>query len=234
MKTVLITGGSRGIGLEIAKKYNKLGYNVVTTSTSNWVNKSFSPKEHIIVDFLNSIEMERFLKKIRKLSIDILINNAGVNKIDPFIKIKPHDFSIIQSVNVFAPFRICQMVLPNMISKKWGRIINISSIWGLKSKEFRGSYSSSKFAIDGMTKSLAIEHGKINILTNSVSPGFIDTELTRKVLSKKDIESLIKRVPCNRLGQPEEIASFVFWLGSEMNTFINGQNIPIDGGFTIG
>tara|TARA_B100001939_G_C16865704_1_gene583978 strand:+ start:152 stop:856 length:705 start_codon:yes stop_codon:yes gene_type:complete len=232
MNNVLITGASRGIGLEIAKSYYNGGYSVLTTSTSNWMHKNINPREHFQVNFNNEESMDAFLKKLKKYEIDILINNAGINKIDSFVNVKLEDFIKIQNVNVIAPFRICQVVIPKMKKKKFGRIVGLSSIWGKRSKEFRSSYSASKFAIDGLIKAIALEYSKHGILANSVAPGFIDTELTRKILTKDQINYLTSLVPIKRFGTSEEVAKFIKWLGSKENTYITAQNLAIDGGYT--
>ena len=119
-----------------------------------------------------------------------------------------------------------------MKENKWGRIINIASVFGVVSKEYRASYSSSKFALDGLTSSMAAEVAKSGILVNTVSPGFIETKLTKEILGEKGINEVISMVPIKRLGKPKEVARFVVWLSSEENTFISGQNLIIDGGFT--
>ena len=119
-----------------------------------------------------------------------------------------------------------------MKEKNWGRIVNISSIWGKISKAHRASYSASKFALDGLTASLAAEFARNGILANCVSPGFTDTELTSQTLGKKGIEEILKTVPIGRMAKPEEIANLVLWLGSDKNEYVSGQNISIDGGFT--
>jgi 3-oxoacyl-[acyl-carrier protein] reductase len=119
-----------------------------------------------------------------------------------------------------------------MKRKKWGRIVNISSVLGKISKEYRGSYSTSKFALDGMTSALAAEVARYGILANCVAPGFIDTQLTRTVLGEKGMAEMTSKIPIGRLGKPEEIAAFIVWLASPDNTYISGQNIAIDGGFT--
>ena len=136
-------------------------------------------------------------------------------------------------VNVKAPFIISKHVMEDMKKNNWGRIINISSIWGTKSIEKRTSYTTSKAALIGMTKTFAIEGAKHNILVNSVSPGFTNTELTSKILSKKDRKELINKVPLKRMAKPKEIANIVAFLCSNLNTYITGQNIIVDGGFTI-
>jgi len=116
--------------------------------------------------------------------------------------------------------------------KSWGRIVNISSIWGKIGKEYRASYAASKFALDGITLSIAAEHSQDGIIANCVAPGFTDTELTRRVLGDEGIAELLAKVPLRRMASIEEIASFVTWLGSNENTYISGQNIAIDGGFS--
>jgi 3-oxoacyl-[acyl-carrier protein] reductase len=161
-----------------------------------------------------------------------LINNAGINKIGEFASIDIDDFDQIIKVNLRAPFLLCQSVIPNMKANQWGRIVNITSIFGHITKECRAPYSSSKFALDGMTAALAAEVSEYGILANSVGPGFIDTDLTRNVLGEKGILELKNKIPMKRLGHTKEIASLVSWLVSEENTYMAGQNIIIDGGFS--
>jgi 3-oxoacyl-[acyl-carrier protein] reductase len=119
-----------------------------------------------------------------------------------------------------------------MKKNSWGRIVNITSIWGEITKEYRAAYSSSKFGLDGMTVALAAEVASMGILANSVAPGFIDTDLTRKILGEKGIQEIQSTIPIKRLGKPSEVAAFVSWLVSDENTYISGQNIMIDGGFS--
>jgi NAD(P)-dependent dehydrogenase (short-subunit alcohol dehydrogenase family) len=161
-----------------------------------------------------------------------LINNAGINKNLPFVEIDTIMFQRIQQVNVFAPFSLCQAAIPSMQRKGWGRIVNISSIWGKIGKEHRAAYSASKFALDGLTLSLAAEHAADGILANCVAPGFTDTELTQKMLGEEGIRKILTTVPIRRMANVEEIARFVVWLSSPENSYITGQNIAIDGGFS--
>jgi NAD(P)-dependent dehydrogenase (short-subunit alcohol dehydrogenase family) len=119
-----------------------------------------------------------------------------------------------------------------MVRRGWGRIVNVSSIWGKVSKEHRAAYSTSKFALDGMTLALAAEHAADGVIANCIAPGFIDTELTRRVLGEKGTQALVSAVPARRLGQVDEVARLVLWLASEENTYLAGQNIAIDGGFS--
>ncbi|WDR00479.1 SDR family NAD(P)-dependent oxidoreductase [Devosia sp. J2-20] len=231
-KTVLITGASRGIGFEIARQYAADGYRVLTLSSKEWTREELKPARHFGFDLADTAAVDETADALAEERVDVLINNAGINKIAPFAEIDPAEFRRVQDVNVYAPFRFSQAVIPNMLENGWGRIVNISSIWGMRSKEFRASYSTSKFAIDGMTAAIAVEHSQHDILANSVAPGFIDTEMTRGLLSSSQIDALLSRVPARRLGNVQEVAAFVKWLGSDANTFITGQNIPVDGGFT--
>jgi len=227
----VVTGGTRGIGYSIAQRLIQDGIDVIVTGTKN-DSEYPAGADYYQVDFLNDSSVEDFIKYLKQKPIDILINNAGINKIDEFDKIEAVDFDNIQKVNLKTPFLLCQAVIPYMKKNNWGRIVNITSIWGSVTKEYRASYSSSKFALDGMTVALAAEVASMGILANSVAPGFIDTDLTRKILGNKGIEEIKNIIPIRRLGRPNEVASFISFLVSEENTYISGQNIMIDGGFS--
>lgn len=226
----LVTGGTRGIGAAVAARLVLEG--AIVTVTGKALNGS-GPAGTIFrsIDFSDISATEHFIEEVRQSEFDILINNAGVNKIAPFSEIVPEDFDYIHLVNVRAPFRLCQAVIPYMQKKKWGRIVNLSSIFGIVSREYRASYSTSKFAIDGMTAALAAEVSQFGILANCVAPGFVDTEMTRNVLGLKGIKDIISQVPARRLGKIDEIAALIIWLCSEENSYISGQNLIIDGGF---
>jgi 3-oxoacyl-[acyl-carrier protein] reductase len=231
-KKVLVTGASRGIGAAIAGAFQKQGATVIGTRTASKENEGGSCDQWIVSDFTSLDDIKFCAEEIRKIEPDILINNAGINKIAPFEDIVLNDFLLIQQVNVVAPFLFCQAAIPAMKKKRWGRIVNIASIWGKISKKFRASYSASKFALDGLTIALSAEHASEGILANCVSPGFVDTELTRQVLGEDGIQAILSSVPSERLGKPDEIARLVLWLSSDENTYLAGQNIALDGGFT--
>jgi 3-oxoacyl-[acyl-carrier protein] reductase len=232
-KKVFVSGATRGIGKAIAFLFKEKKAFVVGTGRKigevvPWLD------EYWALDFENNEDILTCQNKIRAFKPDILINNAGINKISSFEEITAEDFARIQQVNVFAPFMIMKASLPMMKENAWGRIVNISSIWGKISKSHRGSYSASKFALDGMTLAVALEYAQFGIIANCVAPGFTDTELTRKVLGADNIKELTNLVPIKRMASVDEIAKFVLWLASPENTYINGQNIAIDGGFTRG
>ena len=227
----LVTGGTRGIGLAIAERLVEDGLDVISTGTKLNGNHT-KGSTYMQVDYLDSESVKEFLKLIDGQSIDVLVNNAGINKIDKFIEISEKDFDNILQVNLKIPLLISQLLVKHMLSVNWGRVINIGSIFSKVSKEYRGSYSASKFALDGLTAAMSAELANSNILVNTVSPGLIDTQLTRDVLGKLGIDNVKKSIPSKRLGQVDEISSFVSWLVSEENTYISGQNLTIDGGFT--
>ncbi len=229
-RKVLVTGATRGIGRAIAQVFRDSGAFVIGTGTGPTPHDGLD--QYFQADFSDLEQIRRCADFVRDATPDVLVNNAGINKIAPFAEIDPADFLRIQQVNVFAPFCLCQAAIPAMKRKGWGRILGLSSIWGVISKEHRASYSASKFALDGLTLALAIELANDGILANCVAPGFIDTELTRRVLGEEQILRLTGAVPARRLGKPEEIARLVAWLCSPENTYVTGQNIAIDGGFS--
>ena len=232
-KKVFVSGASRGIGRAIAELFIAEGATVLGTATSVESDlSSVGVHESIFADFSHRSDIERCVQFVRQHEPDIVINNAGVNNPSLFEEIDPDDFLRMQQVNVFAPMAICQASIPGMREKGWGRIVNIASVFSKVSKELRAPYSASKFALDGLTLSLAIEHSSAGILANCVSPGFIDTDMTRRILGDEGIREMLKSVPIGRLAQPSEIAQLVLWLSSPENTFLTGQNIAIDGGFT--
>lgn len=230
-RLALVTGGTRGIGAAIAQRLLADGDHVMVTGTRD---DGAGPEGCVYraVDFTDAAMTEAFADEIGGLGIDVLINNAGINAIAPFEKIDIDDFDRIQEVNVRAPFLLCRAVLPAMRAKGWGRIVNICSVWGTISKARRGSYSTSKFALDGMTAAISAEVAADGVLANCVSPGFIDTELTHRVLGDAGIAELTAQVPARRLGKPEEVAALVSWLAGPDNTYVSGQNVLIDGGFS--
>jgi 3-oxoacyl-[acyl-carrier protein] reductase len=238
-KTILVTGGTNGIGKTIAQHFYDEKAIVYLTGTNNSLINEINSKNDprmiaIMSDFSSTNFQNDIQSKIDKIDkIDILVNNAGINKIDNFVDTKSEDFEKILNVNLKAPYEISKIVTKKMIKNKYGRIVNISSIFGKLSKPKRSLYSMSKFGIHGLTVALSAELSDKNILTNTVSPGFVNTDLTKKILSLEEINSLAEAVPIKRFAETEEIAKLVMFLSSNDNTYISGQNIMIDGGFSI-
>lgn len=230
-RRALVTGGTRGIGRAIADRLHRDGAGVVVTGLRAEAELPDGWEYHP-VDFADQARVTAFADRLPELDLDILVNNAGINVISPFADITIDDFERIQRVNLHAPFQLCRAVVPGLRKKAWGRVVNICSIWGVIGKEHRGSYAASKFALDGLTAALAAEVAGEGVLANCVSPGFVDTELTRRVLGEAGIAELVARVPIRRMAEPAEVAALVAWLAGPENTYVSGQNIVIDGGFT--
>jgi NAD(P)-dependent dehydrogenase (short-subunit alcohol dehydrogenase family) len=169
--------------------------------------------------------------RVQDIGFDALVNNAGINRVASLLDLSDEDFDLVYSVNVRAAFQLTKAVIPKMVDKGYGRICNISSVWGLKSLTGRAAYSTAKFAIRGLTLATAAEYAPNGILANCVAPGFIDTDLTRSVLGDAGIQVFSERIPMQRLGQPKEIADLIAWIVSENNSYMTGQTVTVDGGF---
>lgn len=232
-KTVVITGGTRGIGKSIAEKVHHCGGAVIVTGTKS--NKPSSVKKEIKyekLDLTSETSICRFVEVLNRYSqIDVLINNAGTNIIQNIDQIKQSDFLNVLNTNLVGPFTLSKEI-SKLMRSNCGKIINIGSIWSVISKKGRINYITSKSGLAGLTRGLATDLAHKNILVNTLSPGFVDTDLTRKSLSDTDIAGLVADIPLNRLCQPDEIANVVAFLASDLNTYITGQNILVDGGFS--
>lgn len=218
-RKVLVTGSSGGIGraiVEVLKKTNE--YNILTPSRDE-------------LELTDSDSIYNYV--IRNNDIDILINNAGINIVNYIQDIKDTDIESMFLTNIIAPIKLIRGIVPHMMEKNYGRIVNISSIWGITSKEKRSIYSATKFGINGITKTLARELGKYNILVDSICPGYVNTEMTKKNVTEIDKKKILKSIPLNRFAEPIEIGYLVKFLISDENTYITGQSIIIDGGFII-
>ena len=241
MKTVIVTGGSRGIGAALVKELAKCKYNVVlnynnSEEAAKQIQKELEEQNIKIEIFKADVSKREEVIKLVKFtlekykSIDVLINNAGIDQIKPFMDITDKDWNNIMQVNLNSVFYCCQEVLENMIHNKKGCIINISSIWGRIGASCEVHYSASKAAIDGLTKALAKEMGPSNIRINSIAPGIIETEMN-KDLSKEDIKEILAQVPLGRIAKPEEIVKSIKWLIED--EYVTGQVISVDGGWNI-
>ena len=189
----------------------------------SYVQADFSSPESIVefLDYLDSVE-----------KIDVCINNAGVNKVSSFTETNDADYNWIMDVNLKAPYTISKAVGKKMIACNYGRIVNIASIWSVITRHSRSLYTMSKWGLVGLTKTLSVEWAPYNILVNAVSPGFTMTELTKKTNTPRELHEIADMVPLKRLAEPDEIANVVAFLCSDLNTYLTGQNIIVDGGFT--
>ena len=216
-KKILVTGYSSGIGNCLIKKYLSLGAKVYSTSTK----LEFKKKNLIVLkcNFLNQNSQDIFFKKIENITFDVVVNNAGINIIDEIYNIKDQDIEKIIRINLTIPAQIIKFTSRRMIKRRKGKIINISSIFGSISKSKRASYSSSKSGLIGLTKASALDLAKYNILVNSVSPGFIDTKLTRKILGKNLMKKMKNQIPLKKIAKPDEIIPYIIFLSSDNNNY---------------
>ncbi|GAB2695473.1 SDR family NAD(P)-dependent oxidoreductase [Aliiglaciecola aliphaticivorans] len=235
MKEIVVTGGTRGIGAAIVQVLLSAGFKVIATgrnvSSLKFTNKNENLEyQNLELDSQESInEFCEFLST--RKSLYGLVNNAGINRITEFQDIPFADFEEVLQVNLKSVFYLSQSI--SKLFKDGGRIVHIGSIWSVITKKGRVSYSTAKSALSGLTRGMAVDLADRNILVNTVSPGFVETELTKSSLSESEIENLSQQIPLCRLAQPEEVAKFVGFLLSADNTYLTGQNIVVDGGFSI-
>ena len=242
-KTVIVTGASKGIGANIAIYFAEKGYNVVINYNSSaesalLLQQSLASNGYSVMahkaNVTNKLEVDLMVKEtIYKFgSVDVLVNNAGIAGQGLFTEISEFDWNNIIDVNLKGVFNCCQAVLPNMIENKCGKIINISSMWGITGASCEAHYAASKAGVIGLTKSLAKEVGPSGITVNCVAPGLIDTQMNAN-LSDEDKKAFTDALPISRMGTTTEIAKAVYYLASEDADYITGQTLAIDGGMTI-
>jgi 3-oxoacyl-[acyl-carrier protein] reductase len=240
-KTAFITGGTRGIGAAIADQFVKANADIIITGThEKGVSSKVAELKRIskgsvdgwVADFTDPKSLENVCRKIRLYPQPlILINNAGINHILPIDEVKANDWHRLMSLNLTAPVMLSAAAAVQMKQQQWGRIVNISSIWSVITKAGRSMYTASKFGLVGLTKTTAVDLGPYNILVNALSPGFTLTDLTNSTVPADEQERIAQQVPMQRFAKPVEMANVVLFLCSEMNTYLTGQNIVVDGGF---
>lgn len=239
-KTVIITGASRGIGKGIAELFVKHGANIAFTYLS-----SEKKAQSLVKDLsLSGCKIKGYKSDASDFnaaqqladnvmegfgSIDILVNNAGITKDGLIMRMSKEDFDSVMDVNMKSVFNMTKAVLPTMLKQRKGSIINMSSIVGVKGNAGQANYAASKAAINGFTKSTALELGSRNIRCNSIAPGFIETEMT-KVLGEEVVQEWRAQVPLKREGTPDDIANTALFLASDMSAYITGQVINVCGG----
>ena len=239
-KTVLVTGASRGIGKAIAVKFAKKGYNVVISCAHREAELMQAKKEiegyqvsclAYVGDMGNMEHCKELFERIRKQfgTLDVLVNNAGVSYIGLLQDMSVQDWDKVIHTNLNSVFNCCKLAIPGMLSKKQGKIINISSVWGNVGASCEVAYSATKGAINAFTKALAKELAPSNIQVNAVACGAIDTEMNQW-MEESEFIALVEEIPAGRLGKAEEVADLVYHLGYK-NSYLTGEVIGLDGGW---
>lgn len=237
-KTALVTGATRGIGKQIADDLSQLGATVICTGTQQAeiddLNTNAPKLQHYIaVNFLDRQSTQTFTSFLRQQErIDICINNAGITNVATIDQASEQDWDRVMSINLKAPFLVTHTVSQLMKAQGSGRIVNISSIWGHISNFGRPIMSSSKFGLRGLTVATANDLAPYGVLVNDVAPGWTLTDLCRDVMTEANITDISQKIPIGRLADPKEISRVVLFLVSELNTYITGQSVVVDGGYT--
>lgn len=239
-KTVLVTGASRGIGKAIAIKYAKKGYNVVVNCIHR-KEQLLQTKAEIenyqvkclayVGDIGEFSKCQELFEQTKKQfgCLDVLINNAGIAYIGLFQDMKPEDWDRVVSTNLTSVFNCCKLAIPMMMEKKQGKIVNISSVWGVAGASCEVAYSATKGGVNALTKALAKELAPSNIQVNAIACGAIDTEMNQ-FLSEEELIGLVDGIPAGRLGRAEEVADLAYHLGYK-ESYLTGQIIGLDGGW---
>jgi 3-oxoacyl-[acyl-carrier protein] reductase len=233
-RRALVTGGTKGIGRAIVDVLAECGAEVVATGTDPSALSELENRPGIRAVPLNFLNQGSLSSSISSLGtqFDVLVNNAGINLHGAVGDLDMSDFDRVMHVNVRGAVELCRAIVPRMAERRYGRIVNITSIFSQVSKAHRASYATSKFALYGFTRTLALDYATDGVLANSVAPGFIATEMTDRMLGASGIREMVTHVPLGRLGTPREVALLVAFVASSSNTFMTGQNVVIDGGFT--
>ena len=241
MKTILITGASGDIGAAIASIFDKKNNNLILIYNKNKENikkiqatLKNSNVETFCCDLTNSTKTKQIVEEIigKYKKIDYLVNCAGISKFQQIQDTTEQDYYEIMDTNLKSTIMLTSFISKHMISEKFGRIVNISSMWGVVGASMESLYSASKGAINTFTKALAKELGPSNITINAICPGLIDTKMN-SCLTKETLKEIIELTPLNRIGTPKDVANLVEFLCSDNASFITGQIISIDGGFSL-
>jgi 3-oxoacyl-[acyl-carrier protein] reductase len=238
-KTALVTGASGGIGGAIAKALHAQGASVVLSGTRadalEAMKNELGSRAFVAVCNLADPASVEALPKAAEAAggpIDILVNNAGITRDNLFLRMKDEEWDQVIAVNLTAAFKLSRAVLRGMMKKRWGRIINITSVVGSTGNPGQGNYAAAKAGLVGMSKSLAAEIASRNITVNCVAPGFITTPMT-DVLTDAQKEASLAHIPMGRHGRPEEIGAAVAYLASDEASYITGQTIHVNGGMAM-
>lgn len=242
-KTVLVTGASGGIGGACARLFAAEGYKVAIHFNKDKASADALKAEIcslggeavcVCADLTDEKQVESMLLTVEQElgAVDVLVNNAGVSQLKLFTDTTREDYELVFGVNTLGVVNCCRAVLPSMIRRKSGSIVNVSSMWGVSGASCEVLYSASKAAVIGFTKALAKEVGPSGITVNCVAPGVINTKMNSH-LNDEDMAALCDETPLCRTGEPEEVAQAVLFLSSDKSAFITGQTLSVDGGFII-
>ena len=238
-KKILITGATGGIGKALVKKFVSLEGNVLATGTKteklNALKKELPNINILKFDISDHSKIEEFIENTSSqlAGLDVLVNNAGINMDNLSLRMKDEEWKKVIDVNLGATFFLCKYAIKKMLKNKYGRIVNITSIVGHTGNLGQANYAASKAAIIGMSKSLAIEYVKKNITINCVSPGFIQSNMTDKIV--ESIKAVLtSRIPMSKLGTGEDVSNTVAFLSSDAASYITGQTLHVNGGMYMG
>lgn len=236
-RSVLVTGGNRGIGLAIARAFAEAGDKVAFTYRSGEPPAALTELGCLAVkcDITDPEQVEQAYKEIEEKqgAVEVLVANAGVTRDQLLLRMSEEDFTSVLETNLTGTFRVVKRASKGMLRARKGRVVLISSVVGLMGSAGQANYAASKAGLVGFARSLARELGSRNITVNVVAPGFVDTDMTR-VLTDEQRESITAKVPLARYAQPEEIAASVRFLASEDAAYITGAVVPVDGGLGMG
>lgn len=236
-RIAFVTGGNGGIGTAVAERLLRENYFVLYTYNKNDpdpadILQKYPSSRAFHCDLLDREEVDRLARDVieQYSKVDVLVNNAGVMLDQIFVKMNRDQWDYVIDINLKSIFNFAHAFLPGMIKQNWGRIINISSITGLKGFHGKANYSASKAGIIGFTRALAVEVATKGITVNAVTPGMIDTKMIKHI-PEKYMVSILNQIPVHRLGRPEEVASLVAFLAGEDSSYITGEAISVSGGY---
>jgi 3-oxoacyl-[acyl-carrier protein] reductase len=217
-RTALVTGASRGIGRAVADRFEALGATVLRPTRAE-------------LDLSVDVSVDAYLRRL-DVPVDILVNNAGINPLASIDELTDADLEATIKVDLISPIRLARGLARGMVERGWGRIVNVSSIWAVVTKPRRFAYTVAKTGLVGATRSLAVELAPHGVIVNAVAPGFVETEMTRQNNTPEEMAAIAAALPLGRMASPAEIAEVVAFLASEGNTFVVGQVIVADGGYS--
>ena len=239
MKNVLITGATGGIGSAILDIFYKNEFNIIASGTNEDKLKKLQDKyservSTIKCDLSDENQINHLVSQAQSScdNIDILINNAGITKDNVFLRMQKDQWNDVINVNLNSNFLLTKLVIKGMIKKRWGRIVNITSVVAKMGNAGQANYVASKSAIEGFSRTLAQEVASRNITINCVAPGFVDTDILSTIEPEK-LKDMTKNIPVGRIGTPEDVSNAVFFLSSEESSYITGQVIHVNGGLTM-